>query len=167
MFLWWPSTKIVQDIVIRQKSWPPRAGLIFPIYLNRKLEKSFCQKTQDRFQYNLAEMFLWMILYQSCSSRHESSKNMTASGRGLFSLYIENFKVFLSETMWTNFSIMWQKCSFGDPLPWLFKSWLFVKKTWSPVWGCGGVLFSLYIYTKNFKGSIFLKNRHLFLSKHG
>ena len=36
------------------------AGLIFPIYLYRKLEKkSSCQKPLDRFQYNLAEMFPW------------------------------------------------------------------------------------------------------------
>ena len=35
------------------------AGLIFPIYLYRKLKKSSCQKPLDRFQYNFAEMFLW------------------------------------------------------------------------------------------------------------
>ena len=42
-----------------------------------------------------------MILYQDCSSHLDSSKNMAARGRGLFSLYIyiENFKKnFLSET---------------------------------------------------------------------
>ena len=34
-------------------------GLIFPIYLYRKLEKSSRQKPLDRFQYNMAEMFPW------------------------------------------------------------------------------------------------------------
>ena len=33
-------------------------GLIFPIYLYRKLEK-FCQKPLDQFHYNLAKMFPW------------------------------------------------------------------------------------------------------------
>ena len=33
------------------------AGLIFPIYLYRKLE--IILKPMDRFQYNLAGMFLW------------------------------------------------------------------------------------------------------------
>ena len=35
-----------------------------------------------------------MTLNQDCSSRHDLSKNMAASGRGLFSLYIyiENLK---------------------------------------------------------------------------
>ena len=122
MFLWWPSTKIVQAIRIRQKTWPPGggayfpyiiyienlkkssckkknllvrnhwtdlniilqkcffgdplprlfkpfgfvkkhgrqgAGLIFSIYLYRKLKKSSCQKPLDRFPYTFAEMFLW------------------------------------------------------------------------------------------------------------
>ena len=59
MFLWWSSTKIVQAIWICQKTWPPGAGLIFPIYLYRKLKKSSCQKPLDRFPYNFAEMFLW------------------------------------------------------------------------------------------------------------
>ena len=124
MFLWWSSTKIVQAIWIRQKTWPPGggvevggglfslyiyihvvnlknllvrnhqtdfniilqkcsygdplprlfkpfgfvkkhghqgAGLIFPIYLYRKLKKSSYQKPQDRFPYNFAEMFLWWL----------------------------------------------------------------------------------------------------------
>ena len=59
MFLWWSSTKIVQATWICQKTWQPGAGLIFPIYLYRKLKKSSCQKPLDRFPYNFAEMFLW------------------------------------------------------------------------------------------------------------
>ena len=115
IFLWLPSTKIVQAILICQKTWPtggrgsfslyiyienlknllvrnhwtncyiilqkysfgdsvPRlfkpfgfvkkhghqgVGLIFPIYLYRKLEKSSCQKPPDQFHYNLAKMFPW------------------------------------------------------------------------------------------------------------
>ena len=35
------------------------AGLIFPIYLYRKLKKSSYQKPLDQFPYNFAEMFLW------------------------------------------------------------------------------------------------------------
>ena len=34
------------------------AGLIFPIYLYRKLKKSSRQKPLERLQYNVAEMFL-------------------------------------------------------------------------------------------------------------
>ena len=71
-----------------------------------------------------------MIRYQDCSSHLDSSKNMAARGRGLFSLYIymENLKNLLVRNHWTYFHIILQKCSFDDPLPRLFKPFGFVKK---------------------------------------
>ena len=99
-----------------------------------------------------------MILLQDFSSHLDSSKNMAARGRGLFSLYIciENFKNLLVMNHWTDFHIVLQKCSFGDPLARLFKPFGFVKKTWPPGGGGGGIgggrgLFPLYIYIENFK----------------
>ena len=90
-----------------------------------------------------------MILLQDCSSHLDSSKNMAARGRGLFSLYIsiENFKNLLVRNHWTDFYIILQKCSFGDPLARLFKPYGFVKKHGRQ----GRGLFSLYIYIENFK----------------
>ena len=54
---------------------------------------------------------------------------MAARGRVLFSLYIyiEIFKNILVRNYWTDFIIILQKCSFGDPLPRLFKTYGFVK----------------------------------------
>ena len=185
MFLWWPSTKNVQAIWIRQKTWLPGggayfpyiiyienfknllvrnhwtdfnrilqkcsfgdslprllkpfgfvrkhgsqwAGLIFPIYLYRKLKKSLCQTTGPISIYFCRNVPL-MILYQDCSSHLDSSKNMAARERGLFSLYIyvENFKNLLVRNHWTDFHIILQEFSFGDPLPRLFKPFGFVKK---------------------------------------
>ena len=97
-----------------------------------------------------------MILYQDCSSLLDSSKNMAARGRGLFSpyIYIENFKNLLVRNHWTNFNIILQNCSFGDPLPSLFKPFGFVKKHGRQ----GAGLFSLYIYIENFKN--FLVRNH-------
>ena len=90
-----------------------------------------------------------MILHQDCSSHLDSSKNMATRGRGLFSLYIciENFKNLLVRNHWTDFNIILQKCSFGDPLPRLFKPFGFVKKHVRQWVG----LFSLYISLENFK----------------
>ena len=74
---------------------------------------------------------------------------MAARGRGLFSLYIyiENLKNLLVRNHWTDFHILLQKCSFGDPLPKLFKPFGFVKKH-----GCrgggGGLIFPIYLYRK-------------------
>ena len=53
-------------------------------------------------------------------------------------IYIENFKKLLVRNHWTDFHISLQKCSFGDPLPRLFKPFGVVKKTWPPGGGGGG-----------------------------
>ena len=86
-------------------------------------------------------------LYQDCSSQLDSSKNMAARGRGLFSLYIyvENFKSLLVRNHWTNFHIILQECSFGDPLPRLFKPFGFVKKHGRQG---AGLIFPIYLYRK-------------------
>ena len=90
-----------------------------------------------------------MILYQDCSSHLDLSKNMATRGRGLFSLFIciENFKNLLVRNHWTDFHMILQKCSFGDPLSRLFKPFGFVKKMAARRRG----LFSLYIYIENIK----------------
>ena len=91
-----------------------------------------------------------MILYQDCSSHLDLSKNMAARGRGLFSLYIyiENLKNLFVRNHWTDFHILLQKCSFGDPLPRLFKPFGFVKKH-----GRHGLYFPIYLYRKLKKSS--------------
>ena len=93
-----------------------------------------------------------MILYQDCSNHLDSSKNMAARGRGLFSLYtyIENLKNLLVRNHWTDFHIILQKCSFGDPLPRLFKPFGFVKKHGRQG---AGLIFPIYLYKKLEKSS--------------
>ena len=55
---------------------------------------------------------------------------MAARGRGLFFLYIyiKDFKNLLVRNHRTDFIIVWQKCSFGVPLPRLLKPSAFVEK---------------------------------------
>ena len=83
------------------------------------------------------------MLYQDYSSHLDLSKNMAARGRGLFPLYIyiENFKNLLVHNHWTDFNIILQKCSFGDPLGRLFKAFGFVKKYARK--GVGGLIFPI------------------------
>ena len=75
---------------------------------------------------------------------------MAARGRGLFSLYIyiEKCKNLLVRNHWTDFHIILRKCSFGDPLPRLFKPFGFVKKHGHQR---AGLIFPIYIYIENFK----------------
>ena len=107
-----------------------------------------------------------MILYKDCSSHLDLSKNMAARGRGLFSLYIniENFKNLLVRNHWTNFHIILQKCSFGDPVP-RCSSHLDSSKNMA---ARGRGLFSLYICIENFK-NLLVRNHwtdfHIILQK--
>ena len=86
-----------------------------------------------------------VILYQDCSSHLHSSKNMAARGRGLISLYIyiENFKNLPVRNHWTDFHIILQKCSFGNPLPRLFEPCEFVRKHGRQG---AGLIFPIYLY---------------------
>ena len=72
---------------------------------------------------------------------------MAARGRGLFSLYIylENYKNLLVRNHWTDFHIILQKCSFGHPLPRLFKPFGFFKTHGRQG---AGLIFPIYLYRK-------------------
>ena len=107
-----------------------------------------------------------MILYQDYSRHLDSSKNMATRGRGLFSLYIyiEKFKNLLVRNHWTDFNIILQKCSLGDPVPRLFKPFGLSKSMAAR----GRGLFSLYICIENFK-NLLVRNHwtdfHIILQK--
>ena len=60
-------------------------------------------------------------------------------------IYIENFKNLLVRNHWTDFNIILQKCSFGDPLQRLFKPFGFVKKHGRQG---TGLIFPIYLYRK-------------------
>ena len=83
-------------------------------------------------------------------------KNMDTRGRGLFSLYnlYRKLKNLLVRNHWTDFHLILQKCSFGYPVARLFKPFG-CQKTWPPG---GRGLFSLYIYTENFKNLLVIKH---------
>ena len=122
MFPWWPFTKIVQAVMICQKTWPLGGGALFSLYLyTENFNDLFFRNHWTDFNITLQECFLCNP--QDCLSRHDSSKNMAARGRGLFSLYIyiENFKTLLVRNHWTDFIITLQKCFLGDHLLRLFK----------------------------------------------
>ena len=97
-------------------------------------------------------MFLWWSSTKIVLSHLDSSKNMAARGAGLIFpiyIYIENLKNLLIRNHWNDCNIMWQKCSFGDPVPRLFKPFGFVKKHGRQ----GQGLFSLYIYIEKLEKS--------------
>ena len=98
------------------------AGLIFLVYLYRKVLKIFLSETNGPISVSLGRNVSLVTLYQDCSSHYDLSKNMAARGLGIFSLYIyiENFKNLLLRNCWIKFNVTWQECCFGDLLPRLF-----------------------------------------------
>ena len=147
MFLWWSSRKIVQAIWIRQKTWLPGGRGLFSLYI-------YIEKFKNLLVRN--HMTNFNIILQKCSFGDALPrlfkpfgfvKKHGRQGQGLFSLYIyiENFKNLLVRNHWTDFNIILQKCSFGDPVARLFKPSGFVKKH-----GCqgAGLIFPIYLYRK-------------------
>ena len=163
MFLWWSSTKIVQAIWTCQKTWTPvgggggggglvgeGAGLIFPISLYMYIENFINLLVRNHwtdFNIILQKYSFGKPLPRLFKPFRFVKKNMATRGRDLFSLYIyiENFKSLLVRNHWTDFSIILQKCSFGDPLPRLFKPSWFIKRHGRQG---AGLIFPIYLYSK-------------------
>ena len=126
MILGWSSFKVVQMVPVHCISRSQELKIVF---LTKNL-KNFLSETTGPISVKFCRNVPLLALYQDCSSNLDSSKNMASRGaRGLFSLYIciENFKN-LTRNHRTDFNIILQKCSFGNPLTRLFKPFGFVKK---------------------------------------
>ena len=88
-------------------------------------------------------------LFKPCGfvKKHGRQGGGGGGGRGLFSLYIyiEKFKNLLVRNHWTDFNIILQKCSFGDPVARLYKPFGFVKRHGRQG---AGLIFPIYLYRK-------------------
>ena len=122
---------------------------LFSLYIYIETLKLFLSETNGPISIHFCRNVPLVILYQDCSSHLDSSKNMAASGQGLFSLYIyiENFKNLLVSNHWTDFNRTLQKCFFCNLLPRLFKPSWFVKKHGRQG---AGLIFPIYLL-ENFK----------------
>ena len=130
------------------KNMAARGRGLFSLYIYiENLKKSSCQKPLDRFPYTFAEMFLWWPSTKIVQAIWIRQKTWPPGGGAYFPyiIYIENFKNLLVRNHWTDFNIILQKCSFGDPLPRLFKPFGFVKKHGRQG---AGLIFPIYLYRK-------------------
>ena len=165
MIIGWSSFKVVQMVPVHCIS---RSQELKVDFLTKNLTNLLVPNHWTDFNIILQIVPL-VILNQDCSRHSDSSKNMAARGRGLFSLciHIDNFKNLVRNHK-TDFNVILQNCSFSDPLPRLFKQFGSVKKHGRYGVGGGGGLFSLYIYIENFK-NLLVRNRltdfHIILQK--
>ena len=73
MFLSWPSIKIIQAIMIRQKAWPPGTGFIsLYIYIENFITLRLVESTGP-ISIQFIRNVILVTLYQICSS-HDNSK---------------------------------------------------------------------------------------------
>ena len=119
----------------------------FPYISTYKTLKIFFSETNGPISIQLGRNVSLVTLYKDCSSHHDSSKNIAARGRGLFSLYIyiENFKNLLVRNSWTEFNVtcrnlalvtFYQDCSSLHDM----------SKTMAP--RGAGLIFCLYLHRK-------------------
>ena len=104
-------------------------GLIFPIYLYRKLKNLLVRNQWTDFNITWQECFFGDPLPRLFKLSW-SSKNMAARGWAYFSLYvyIKKIKNLLVRNRWTELNVAWQECCFCNPLPGRFKPSWYVKK---------------------------------------
>ena len=145
MFLWWPSTKIVQAVMIHQKSWPLGGGAYFPYIENFK--NLLVRNSWTEFTVTWKECCFGDLLPRLFKPSWYVKNHGPQGGWGLFFIYIciENFKILLVTYPMTDFNITWLECCFGEPLSRLYKqSWFFKKH------GCHGVglVFPIYLNRK-------------------
>ena len=125
-----PLPRLFKPFGFVKKHGRQGAGLIFPIYIYIENFKNLLARNHWT-DFN--------IILQKCSfgdllprlfKPFGFFKKHGHQGAGLITLYIyiENFKNLLVRSHWTDFYIILQKCTFGDPLPRLFKPFGFVKK---------------------------------------
>ena len=149
MFLWWPSTKIVQAVMIHQKSWPLGGGAYFPYIENFKnlLVRNSWTEFNVTWQECCFGDLLPRLFKPSWYVKNHGPQGVGGGGGCLFFIYIciENFKILLVTYPMTDFNITWLECCFGEPLSRLYKQSWFVKKH-----GCHGVglVFRIYLNRK-------------------
>ena len=142
MFLWWSSTKIVQAIWIRQKTWSLGGVAYFPYISIQKTLKIFLSETSGPFQYNFAEMLLRLSSTKIVQAIWIRQKTWPLGGVAYFP-YIsiqKTLKIFLSETSGPfqyNFAEMLLRLS----------STKIVQAIWirQKTWPLGGVAYFPYI----------------------
>ena len=79
---------IVQAVMICQKNMAARGWGLFSLYIYiENFNDHLVRNHWTDFSITSHECF-FVTLYQDCSSRHDSSKNVAAMGRGYISLYI-------------------------------------------------------------------------------
>ena len=144
MILGWSPFKIVQMVLVHCISRSQELKIDFLI---KNLKNLLVRNHRTDFNIILQKCSFGVPLPRLFKPFGFVKKTWSAGGQGLFSLYIyiEDFKKLLVRNHWTDFNLILQICSFGDPLQRMFKPFGFVKKHGRQG---AGLIFPIYQYRK-------------------
>ena len=149
--------------LVLSKTWPPGGGVIFPLYLYRKLKKNLLVRNHwTDFHIILQKCFFIDPLPRLFKSFGFVKKHGRQGTGPIFLIYLYRTikKSSCQKPLNRFFNIILQKCFLFNPLPRLFKPSRFVKKNMAARgWG----LFSLYIYIENFRKLLVRNHRTDFI----
>ena len=134
MFLGWPFSKILREILIRQKLWLWWMGASCTIQKWRNSLKIFSSETASRIVKYFHRYVPWVTLFKNCSWNFDPSKNVALVNGG-YMHYTEMKENLLLWNRWSDFEIISQSCSLGDPFSKLFAKFWLMKKHGSGEWG--------------------------------
>ena len=115
------SSKIVHEILIRRKTWPQWGGgeLFSLCGLREILQNSFPLKLRVRFWNNFTGLLLGCAFSKSVRKTLIHQKTWRLWGAGEDFLHYMDMKKFLKNLLlwnrWSEFVIISQDCSLGDP----------------------------------------------------
>ena len=156
LFLVWPLSKSVCEILICRKTWPPNGEAFFTVDLGEILQNSSLLKLLVRFWNNFTGFFLgWpfsKIVHEILICRN----TWLPWGGGFF--HCVDLREILLWNRLSDFEIISQDCSFGDPFQKLYaKFWS--DKNMAAMGGWGGCLdFLRYSDMKKFLKNLLLWN---------
>ena len=124
----------------------------FPYISIYKTLKIFFSETNGPISIQLGRNVSLVTLYKDCSSRHDSSKNIAARGRGLiFPIYLYRKLIYKKSSR--KKQLDWVQCNLAGMLLWwpstkIVQAFMICQKPWPPG---GRGLFFVYICIENFK----------------
>ena len=123
MFPWWPFNKIVQPIMICQKTWLVGGrGLFSPYIYIENFNDLLVRNHWTDFNLTLQKCFLCNPLSRLCKPSWFIKKQSSQGAGLIFPIYLYRKTLsLLFRNHRTDFITTWQKCFLGDPLPKLFK----------------------------------------------
>ena len=130
-----PFQKLFAKILIRRKTWPPWGEAFFTVWTSEKFFKSLLLRNHlSDFEIISHDCSLGDP-FRKLSTKFWSIQKHGRHGGGEGFLHYMDMKKFLKNLLrnrWSEFKIISQECSLGDPFQKLFAKILICRKTWPP-----------------------------------